>query len=198
MKNYQRYKNTAPGGLVKKDLLYYLCRVPADKKILPLLNQLKGQKIMEVGLGSGYYTQHLLKENEVVGVDRNPQLCPSGIKVYQGDATELSNLSEDNKFDMVLSFWMTEYLDPQQLMLFFDQAKKVLQTGGKLISTIISPHGWGAFYVLMARKVKGINKYCHCENQTLKKLRQAGFENIEIIQLRSWLALPWAYLVIAQ
>ena len=66
-----------------------------------------------MGLGTGYYTKILINNNVVVGVDRNPHLCKLSIKLYDGDATELAKLVKAEKFDIVFSTWMTEYLDEE-------------------------------------------------------------------------------------
>ena len=94
--------------------------------------------------------------------------------------------------------WMTEYLNPQQLGLFFAESKKALRPGGKLITTVISPYGFGFLYITLAKKLRKIEKFSYNKLQLIEKLKQAGFANIEIIRLDSWLRMPWAYLAIAQ
>jgi cyclopropane fatty-acyl-phospholipid synthase-like methyltransferase len=93
---------------------------------------------------------------------------------------------------------MTEYLKEEQLGAFFAESKKVLNSGGKLITTMISKHGFGFAYVTAARLLRGIHKYNYDKKAVTNKLRAAGFSTIEIISLNSWLHLPWAYLVIAE
>jgi len=88
----------------------YLVRIPSDKKLLPLISQIKGKRIPDVGPGTGRCTRLLLKDNEVVGIDRNPHLCRLPIKVHQGDATQFAQLVETHSFDTVFSTWMTECL----------------------------------------------------------------------------------------
>ena len=197
MANYDRYKTQTAESYEKRCLMDYLVRIPSDKKLLPIILQIKGKKILDVGPGTGRYTELLLKDNEVVGIDRNPHLCRLPIKVHQGDATQLAQLVEAHSFDMVFSTWMTEYLNPQQLSAFFQQARMAIKQGGEFVTTIVSKHGFGFLYITAAGLLRGVSKYNYSEREVCEKLREAGFKEISIVSLRSWLGIPWAYLVIA-
>jgi ubiquinone/menaquinone biosynthesis C-methylase UbiE len=198
MENYDRYKSETAQSYEAKGIMDYLVRIPSNKKLLPLIDNIKGKKVLDVGLGSGWYTKLLLKENSVVGIDRNPHLCSLPIKVYQGDATQICKLVGDEKFDVVFSTWMTEYLDVNQLQQFFNEAKKALKNNGRLITTVISKCGFGFLYITAARAIRGIIKYNYSRQQVMNMLKDTGFTDIEIINLNSWLGIPWAYVVIAK
>ena len=177
----------------------YFCRVPSDKKIIPLLSEIKNKKILDVGLGTGYYSRILMKANYVAGVDQNPHLCMLlPLKLYKGDATELTKLVQEEKFDIVFSTWMTEYLNEEQLDAFFAESKRVLKNDGKLITTVISKYGFGFIYITMAKILRGISKHNYRPKEIIKKLKKAGFIDIQIIKLNSWLCIPWAYMVVAE
>jgi len=197
MKNYERYTTYTPDSYEKQGIMTYLCRIPSDKKIIPVLSQIKGKSILDVGMGTGDYTRLLIDDNEVVGVDQNPHLCQLNIKVHKGDATDLSTLVGGEKFDIVLSTWMTDYLSGEKLQKFFCEARKVLKNGGQLITTTIRPNGWGLVYLLLARHWRGVDKHGCAKRHVVKKLRKAGFNEIKMINLNSWLGIPWACLVIA-
>lgn len=198
MANYDRYKTETAESYEKKCLMDYLVRIPSDKKLLPIISRIKGKKILDVGPGTGRYTSLLLKDNEVVGIDRNPHLCRLPIKVHQGDATQLAQLVETHSFDMVFSTWMTEYLGPEQLNGFFRQAKIVLSENGQLMTTIISKCGFGFVYVTAAKLIRGIDKYSYAEKHVISVLNEAGFADIEVVSLSAWLGVPWAYMIIAK
>jgi ubiquinone/menaquinone biosynthesis C-methylase UbiE len=176
----------------------YLVRIPSDKKLVPIISQIKGKKILDVGPGTGRYTKLLLQDNEVVGIDRNPHLCRLPIKVHQGDATQLAELVGNEKFDVVFSTWMTEYLNIEQLNSFFRQAKMVLKQDGKIVTTIISKYGLGFLYITAAKMIRGIDKYNYTKKHVTDMLKEAGFADIEIINLTSWLYVPWAYLIVSR
>ena len=197
-KNYDRYLNLTAEEYDKKTLTSYFCKIPSDKKIIPLIRKIADKKILDVGLGTGYYTKTLIENNYVVGVDQNPQLCKLPITLYKGDAAELAKLVKDEKFDIVFSTWMTEYLNEEQLGAFFAESRRVLNDGGKLITTVISRYGFGFGYVRLAKILRGINKYNYHKKQIAEKLREAGYIDINIIKLNSWLSIPFAYMAIAE
>jgi cyclopropane fatty-acyl-phospholipid synthase-like methyltransferase len=198
MKNYERYLKKTTEEYEKKTIMSSFCRMPSDRIIIPFISKIKGKRILDVGLGTGYYTRMLVENNEVTGVDQNPHLCKLPIKVYKGDATEIAKLVKAEKFDIVFSTWMTEYLNPQQLSGFLWQAEKVLKKDGKLMTTIISKYGFGLLYVTAARVLRRVDKYNYTKKQIFEKLRETGFIKIDIINLNSWLKIPWAYMVTAQ
>jgi len=195
---YNRYLNYTPESYEKQGIMTWLCRMPADKKLVPAISQIKGKHILDVGLGTGDYTRLLLDNNTVVGVDQNPHLCRLPVKVYKGDATELSKLVGGEKFDVVLSTWMTDYFDGEKLQQFFNEAKKVLKAGGSLMTTTIRPNGWGLIYLFLARYWRRVDKHGCVKKRIVEKLKKAGFNDIQLINLSSWLGIPWACLVIAK
>lgn len=198
MKNYARYLKGRAEDYDKKSIMSYFCRVPSDRKIVPLLSALSGKKILDVGVGTGCYSRLLTAKNRVVGIDQNPHLCRLPITVHKGDATELAVLVGDEKFDVVLSTWMTEYLNPQQVDAFFSQARRVLAPNGRLITTMISKYGFGWLYITAAGRLRGIDKYNYRQKQIIEKLKKAGFSDVQVVSLCSWFRIPWACLVIAQ
>ncbi|GAF72008.1 unnamed protein product [marine sediment metagenome] len=198
MKNYERYLEKTTEEYDKKTIMSYFCRIPSDRIIIPFISKIKGKHILDVGLGTGCYTGILIEDNEVTGVDQNPHLCKLPIKVYKGDATELAKLVKGEKFDIVFSTWMTEYLDEEQLSVFFAESKKVLKDDGTFITTVISKYGLGFVYITMAKLLRGINKYYYHPGEIIKKLKAAGFSDVKIIKLNSWLRVPWAYMVVAE
>jgi predicted TPR repeat methyltransferase len=198
MTSYDRYEGMSSDQCVKKSLMYYMCRVPANRKLIPTVAGLENKNILDVGLGSGYYTRLLLKKNKVTGIDQNPHLCQLPIKVHKGDASSLSDIAKDEKFDVVLSTWMTDYLSPDLVQKFFIEARKVLSNGGELIATFPDSFGLAFFYIWAARHIRKVQKYAHNKSNTVEMLKKAGFNDIKIIKLNSWLCIPWAFLVIAK
>ena len=198
MKNYERYNKISSQQYDKKTIMSYFCRIPSDRKLLPFIRKIKDKKILDVGLGTGNYTRQLIESNSIVGIDQNPHLCKLPIKVHKADATDFAKLLEGEKFDIVFSTWMTEYLNLEQIAAFMGEAKKVLNNNGRLITTVISNWGFGFVYVSLAKLVKGIDKYYYSEKNIIVELKRAGFSNISIIRLNSWFGVPWAYMVIAE
>jgi ubiquinone/menaquinone biosynthesis C-methylase UbiE len=198
MANYDRYKAETAESYEKRCLMDYLVRIPSDKKLVPIILQIKGKKILDVGPGTGRYTSLLLKDNEVVGIDRNPHLCRLPIKVLQSDATQFVGLVGARSFDTVFSTWMTEYLNPEQLSTFFKQARMALKENGELVTTIVSKCGFGFLYINAAKMIRGTDKYNYTKKTVANMLKEAGFADIKIINLDSWLHIPWAYLIVCR
>jgi ubiquinone/menaquinone biosynthesis C-methylase UbiE len=198
MQSHERYVNWTPEAYEKQGIMTYLCRMPADRKLVPAISQIKGKSILDVGIGTGDYTRLLINDNKIVGVDQNPHLCQLNVKVLKGDATQLSVLVGGEKFDVVLSTWMTDYLNGENMQKFFCEAKKVLKEGGRLMTTTIRPNGWGLVYLFLARYWRGTDKYGCAKKRVVEKLKKAGFNEIQLINLNSWVGIPWACLVIAK
>ncbi len=198
MANYDRYKAETAESYEKRCLMDYLVRIPSDKKLVPIISKIKGKKILDVGPGTGRYTKLLLNNNEVIGIDRNPHLCRLPIKVLSADATQFVGLVGAQSFDIVFSMWMTEYLNLEQLSSFFKQARIAIKQGGELVTTIVSKHGFGFLYITAAGLLRGVSKYNYSKSEVSDKLREAGFKEISIVNLNSWLGIPWAYLVTAK
>jgi cyclopropane fatty-acyl-phospholipid synthase-like methyltransferase len=198
VENYERYQGSDSQQIAGRDILYYLCRKPSDRVIVPLLKNIADKRIVEVGIGAGYYTRYLMERNEVLGIDQNPQLCELPVEIRKGDATQLNEAVNERKFDLVLSMWMTEYLNHEQLQAFLCQARQLLDDKGMLLTTIIADKGVGWLYIIAAKTIRHVVKYCYnvCDVETM--MRQAGFGRVEIKTLNARLGLPWAYLVEAQ
>jgi hypothetical protein len=67
-----------------------------------------------------------------------------------------------------------------------------------LMTTMISKYGFGFLYVAAAKLIRSIDKYNYKQKKVVNMLEDTGFCDIEIINLYSWLYVPWAYLVVAQ
>jgi cyclopropane fatty-acyl-phospholipid synthase-like methyltransferase len=165
---------------------------------VPLLKNIADKRILEVGIGAGYYTRYVMNRNEVVGVDQNPHLCELPVTVCKGDAAQLDKAVGEQKFDIIMSMWMTEYLNREPLQAFLCQARQLIDGNGMLLTTIIANKGIGLLYVTAAKKLRHIAKYCYNIRDVETIIRQAGFGGIEIKTLNARLGLQWAYLVMAQ
>ena len=200
MPGTERYERMGARQYDRKTLMYYLCRTPANRRLLPAVAAIRHSKVLDVGLGTGAYTRLLLEEgkgNTVVGVDLYPHLCELPITVHRGDAAQLRSLVGAERFDLVLSTWMTDYLSPDALRAFVEAARAVLAPGGELVTTVIATYGFGFLYVRLAKLLRGVDKYTYRRRGILEMLRDAGFESRRVYPLRSW-CFPWAYLVRAR
>lgn len=193
MKNYDRYQNYTEKKYNKKDISYFLMKKQADRILIPYVSKIKNKEILEVGPGYGYYTNYLLKnQNSVIGIDINPELGRNiGIEIIEGHANKLLEKVND-KYDNIVSFFMTEYLSPVEMEEFITQGIHLLKPGGVFATTVIVNRGLGWLYIMVAR-IKGIQKYNYSEKQ-IKGMISADKE-ITITQLRTILGIPFAFLI---
>jgi SAM-dependent methyltransferase len=195
-KNYTRYEHFDLKKYSRKGFSYYIYRKPADTVILPLVQTLCHKRVLEVGLGAGYYTTYFLANGcDVTGVDINPHIgAQLGIPIVKATADDFSRYLDDKKFDVVASFWMTEYLNPGELQRFVMEALSVLNDGGWLITTIIAKAGWGKFYTFASR-LKNIAKFTYSRTEIAAIFFP---QEIAITDIPGKFALPFAYLVTFQ
>lgn len=131
-KNYMRYRVTNEKLYTQHTLSYFLMRKPCDEIIIPRIKQISECDILEVGAGYGYYTSMILDKNNVEVADVNPTLCQHiGCPVYACNATELNDIIK-KRYDYILSFWMTEYLNEEDMRVFLRSAFAILNRGGTL------------------------------------------------------------------
>lgn len=108
----------------------------------------KGDKILEVGAGTGRYSLALAKEGMDVTavelVEKNLEILRENgrnlknISSYQGDATDLSRFPDDS-FDVTLLFGPMYHLyEKDEVNCAIDEAVRVTKPGGVLMFAFIS------------------------------------------------------------
>ena len=150
---------------------------------------------MEVGIGFGYYTKYYLNnDNKVKGLDINSELGKNiGVEIIQGLANQLIDIFQE-KFDYIISFFMTEYLSYQEMQEFIEQGVALLEKGGKFTTTIILNKGLGWLYIMCA-KIKGIRKYNYTIGEIKSLIPDDSNLEYRIIPLKSIMKIPFAILL---
>lgn len=198
--NYLRYKNVSATQYDKRNpLQYFLWRKPSDRILMPLVRSIRNSKVLDVGCGTGGYTNHFLAQNnQVTGVDKNIHLAAGQpFSVIEGGADNFKD-KVPGKYDLVFSSWLTDYLGPDELKAFIQNSQAVLEPNGELIFTAISPKGWGGLYIQLARRIRRVKKYCYRPETIRQWLDQPGFTDIRIVPMNSRFRIPWAYVVRAK
>jgi len=195
-KNYERYTSCDYRKLNVKGIGYYLYRKLPDTVLIPLIQTFKKKKVLEVGIGGGFYTGFFLgNQCLVTGVDINPHLGKHlGLKIIMTTADDFSRFFPGKPFDVVASFWMTEYLSLGELEKFFKEALAVLDERGFFMTTIIENKGLGKFYTLLSG-LKKIQKFCYAERNFLSFLSP---HSVTVKKLKGRFGLSFAYLVCVQ
>jgi ubiquinone/menaquinone biosynthesis C-methylase UbiE len=100
-----------------------------------------GRRILEVGFGSGVTFLNLSRMyEEIHGLDLNASVEDvSGlfekkkIRTYLQNGSVLSMPYEDNFFNTVLLISILEHLKPPELLLAFEEIRRVLKPGGQVV-----------------------------------------------------------------
>lgn len=145
-------------------------------KLLPLLGDLLGKKILDVGAGTGRLTLKLAKAGaEVTALDVSEEMLKRiknhelRIKNVVGDAESLP--FEDNSFDFVVAAFLIVHL--KDLKRFFDEAYRVLKDGGKLLITNINQKEPPE--VETKEGVIKIESYYHRPEEVIEVLKELAF-----------------------
>lgn len=115
------------------------------KKALEIAGNIKGQKILDVGCGSGVFMMEFIKRGAtVIGIDYSQKMLDLAKKEFQkykipknkyklikADAKKLP--FKDNSFDLILATGLTDYMTDQDDKKFIHEAARVLKKNGKLI-----------------------------------------------------------------
>lgn len=112
-----------------------------QNKLLPLLGDVAGKKILDVGAGTGRLSVPLAKQGALVtALDISEEMLKilqrknSSIVAVVSDAEDLP--FDNNYFDYVIAaFFIVHLKDPSR---FFDDVYRVLKDGGKFIVTNIN------------------------------------------------------------
>lgn len=110
-------------------------------KILPILGDLKGKRVLDVGAGTGRLSVKMANAGaQVTALDVSQEMLKkfhvpcSMFNIVVGDAERLS--FEDEFFDVVIATFLIVHLkDPSR---FFDEAYRVLKSGGLFLVTNIN------------------------------------------------------------
>lgn len=116
------------------------------RKVLELIGDVSGKRVLDVGCGSGVFIVELTKRGAyVVGIDYSDKMLEeakrqlnyfkipnSKYTLKNADATKLP--FKNGEFDVILATGLTDYLSVEQNKLFIREAKRVLLSKkGKLV-----------------------------------------------------------------
>jgi len=117
-------------------------------RVIDLLGDIRGKKILESGAGAGYLARALAQKGALVfGCEREKKMLevavdfekkePLGIKYDLADITKTPY--ESNFFDGVSSVSVLIHNDTKAIELFFREAHRILKKGGILVVSVSHP-----------------------------------------------------------
>lgn len=193
--NYLRYKNMDYGQYEKKTLLSRFIGKESYATISRILNRIRNKKVLELGCGTGRFTELYYKSNNVICIDINPHLMKlGGIKVVKGNVRNMNAYVQGDNFDLILSFFLTEYLSPEDLKKTFDQCSNSLKNDGYIIFTFISKGLWGLMYIYGARFFKDTMKYSYDLNFLYDMADNYGMK-IKHVHIIKKFGISFAYMI---
>ena len=149
--------------------------------VLKLLYPKKGEKILDAGCGTGYYSGFIKKAGcEVIGIDISEKMIEEAKKL--GIKTRICNLENfdlNEKFDKIVSCGALEFCKKHLSVL--RNLKKHLKKGGSIVILIPALSTIGILYKIYHLK-NGINITLFSKKRIKKLLGKAGLKPIKIVR----------------
>lgn len=160
---YERYDEdtrllkSRQGQLEYTTTMYYIHKFLSEKAF-----------VLEIGAGTGRYSLALAKEGYKVcalelveqnlEILRNNSLNENNIKIFQGDALDLSRFP-DNSFETTLLLGPMYHLyEKEDQLLALREAVRVTKPGGVILTSFLSIHAIIQDDYLQGNLIKGINE----------------------------------------
>lgn len=161
-----------------------LCR--KAQSIMGILGLRSGDKVLELGCGTGTYTNYLHRAGiNVSGVDVSDEMLSvaksknPAIEYYKSDVHKMP--FKDNEYDAIVGFYILQYVNVPQVL---NEVYRILKYNGKvgfIEPNVINPLVFAKTKVNIIKKVNNISSeassFCGYE---LCKLFKKHFKDVEI------------------
>ncbi|NHN32469.1 class I SAM-dependent methyltransferase [Paenibacillus agricola] len=146
------------------------------------LGELKGKEILDAGCGVGAFSEPLVAQNKVYGVDFSEKslefAAKRGLITMSEDLTKLP--FENGKFDLVLCIGVIQLIE--QYVSVIKELARVTQPGGTLLIQTLNS---GSIQRKLLRLFERSNKFdrMYAMNELKKVFIENGFEQIEFMKI---------------
>jgi SAM-dependent methyltransferase len=151
-------------------------------RIIKLIKDIKGKKVIDLGCGTGRISKILSKRGaEVYGIDISKEMINIAkkedlkSKYFVGDISNLPKILKKNKFDLALALLVFLYLDKKKMQKSLIEISKILKKGSTLI--IADVHPCSRFLKGNIKSVKYIlnkNESYFSDNKVKAKIKRIG------------------------
>lgn len=157
------------------------------KRWLPLLKEIKGKRIYEVGSGNGSLINFLASKGAVctgteISNSRPDKSTVPNLEWHNTDGVNLLNYEVKESYDFVISDQVIEHLHPDDISLHFKNVFEILKPGGKYI--FYTPHyyqGPGDVSLVFGKpEAEGMHLKEYKYNEVYYLLKSVGFNKIDI------------------
>ena len=153
------------------------------KSVIPLMDNPKGKKILELGTGPGELLKFLTKKGaNVTGLDiaPNKKLLQEGYSIKKHDLNT-GIPSEKNSFDVVIALEVLEHLfNPYEMM---DEIQRVLKKGGSAIISMPNTDGFfSRIGQLYEKRGDKLDIYWHHYQPSVKSIQNLVNTRLKIVK----------------
>jgi len=172
------------------DSVHIRSDILVTNRVLALLGDVRGKRILDAGCGNGKMSRLLEKAGaSVVGVDVVPEqidrarrASPETIRYEVGDLVHLDELDLPGDFDLAISLMTFLHLDSVQFGQALKQIKGLLKKGGTFVWADVHPGRYpegerieGALPTVDGRKID-LTFFSHSRAFIYEAFAEAGFE----------------------
>ncbi|GAB2983580.1 class I SAM-dependent methyltransferase [Mucilaginibacter puniceus] len=157
------------------------------RRWLPLLKEIKGKRIYEVGSGNGSLISFLATKGAIctgteISEGRPDKHAQPNLVWHSTDGVNLVNYEAMESYDIVISDQVIEHLHPDDIDLHFKNVFEILKPGGKYI--FYTPHyylGPGDVSLVFGKtQAEGMHLKEYKYHEVYSLLKSAGFNKIDI------------------
>ncbi len=158
-----------------------------DRAVFDFLPNSKDSVILDFGCGTGYYLMPLVKSaKKIVAIDASKgmievlrkRINKYRIKKIKTRIASIENFETKEKFDLILSIGVFNYLDDIELVL--SKTYNLLKRGGTFIFTVPDRNNVFGWLYAMFWRIFNVKNKLYNKNDLVDALENTGFEVVGV------------------